>query len=423
MKRILIAFAYTTIGLLFSLLTFPLAASAQYTFPSEDQPHEGTWLQWPHDYTYGSGADYVIGSWVDMVQALHEHERVHIAVYNEEEAGNVISALNQASVDLTQVDLFTCPSDDFWARDNGPIFVHDEDGNWKVLDWGFNGWGGDTPYLLDDAVPTNIAQQIGIPHIDLSGVVLEGGAIEIDGNGTLIATRSSVTGPDRNPNLTESQIEDSLSYYLGIDQIVWLDGQFGGTEDITDQHIDAFARFANSQTLVTMNDTDLAYWLVSAGDRQIIDNLTNVSGESYTRINLPLTQNIVQTTYGQSIGYRCSYVNFYVANSTVLIPWFNDPMDAVAADILQGVFPERTIVSIDCRNIVAWGGMVHCVTQQQPAGAIWNSVPNISNTTGLSPLRDGLIFTLAGKQITNPSPGQPYFEIVNGIAVKKVQSH
>ena len=352
-----------------------LDVCAQYTMPHEESAHEGTWLQWPHNYTYGSGAEDVESSWVAMTEALSGGERVHIVAYNADEVVHITSLLQGAGVDMGQVDFQVVPNDDFWVRDNGPIFVHTDQDEWVVLDWGFNGWGGDTPFALDDVVPSTLSENLNIPVVDLSAMVLEGGAIEVDGQGTLMATRSSITGDDRNPGLTEPEIEAYLSQYLGVEQIIWLDGQFGGEEDITDQHIDGFVKFAGDHTLVTMNNADLAYWYVSAGDRNIIDQAQNAEGTLYTRVNLPLTQFPVQTTWGQSVGFRSSYVNYYVGNAVVLVPEYDDPMDEVAREIVQSLYPDRTAIGVNCQNMVLWGGMVHCVTQQQPLGAEAMSVP------------------------------------------------
>lgn len=359
--------------LLHFLALLPLALGvfpcwAQYTMPSEEFMHEGTWLQWPHNFTYGSGAEDVEASWIQMTAALTPGERVHIVAYNEDEATHITQLLENAEIDLGQVDFLLCPTDDFWVRDNGPIFVQGDNDEWVILDWGFNGWGEDAPYALDDAVPLAVAVDLDIPVIDLNAVVLEGGAIEVDGQGTLMATRSSITGDDRNPGLTESEIETYFNAYLGIQQVIWLDGQYGGNEDITDQHIDGFVKFVGGNTLVTMDDADLAYWYVSSTDRDIIDQASNANGTPYTRVNLPLTQYPVQTTWGQNLGFRSSYVNYYVGNSVVLVPAYDDPMDAVALDIVQELYPERTAFGINCQNMLQWGGMVHCVTQQQPLG-------------------------------------------------------
>jgi hypothetical protein len=205
---------------------------------------------------------------------------------------------------------------------------------------------------------------IGIPRIDLNGMVLEGGAIEHDGNGTMMATRSSVTHSSRNPSLTEAQIEDTLTTYMGITKFIWLDGVYG--QDITDMHIDGYVKFANDSTIVTMDSTDLDYWYVSGPEIDIIYNATNTSGDSYNIVIVPLTQNDVLTTIGTNLGYKGSYCNYYIANDVVLVPTYNDPNDASALAIIQGIYPNRTVIGIDVRNLYEYGGMIHCITQQQP---------------------------------------------------------
>ncbi len=389
--------------LLVNCLLF-IGASAQYSMPHEESPHEGTWLQWPHNFTYGSGAEDLEASWVDMTKALTTGERVHIIAYNVDQISDITNMLQLADVGMGQVDFQICQNDDFWVRDNGPIFVQDELGDWLILDWGFNGWGGDTPFELDDAVPSVIAGNLSIPVIDLSAMVLEGGAIEVDGQGTLMATRSSITGDDRNPGLTETEIEDYLSQYLGVQQIIWLDGEFGGAEDITDQHIDGFVKFVGNHTLVTMNDADLAYWYVGTGDRNIIDQAANTEGAPYQRVNLPLTQFPVQTTSGQNVGFRSSYVNFYVANDVVLVPEYNDPQDEVALEIIQGLYPDRIAMGINCQNMLLWGGMVHCVTQQQPLGS--GAMTMLENSSLRDHGRCIKRIDLRGREIDQVIPGQ-----------------
>lgn len=397
-----------SLSILLALMSWfnALHVTAQYSMPSEEDPHEGTWLQWPHNYTYGSGAEDVESSWIEMTVALSMGERVHIIAYNDDALSHIVTLLENAQVDMAQIDFHLCPTDDFWVRDNGPIFAEDQQGQWVVLDWGFNGWGGDAPFTLDDGVPAIAANQLGLPVIDLGAVVLEGGAIEVDGHGTLMATRSSITGEDRNPGLTEAEIETYFSTYLGVEQVIWLDGQFGGSEDITDQHIDGFVKFAGDNTMVTMSDPDLAYWYVSMGDRAIIDLAENNDGVPYTRVNLPLTENPVQTTWGQSLGFRSSYVNYYVGNTVVLVPEYNDPMDAVALGIVQELYPTRSAVGINCQNMLQWGGMVHCVTQQQPLGetslAIHGPLPALPR----GPMTHTI--DLMGREVRTPQPGQLY---------------
>lgn len=333
--------------------------------PGEDLQHEGTWLQWPHNNLYGPyyQGDVEAG-WVTMTNALQTGEMVHIVAYDEAHKTHIINELTNASVPLTNVDFHVFPTNDVWVRDNGPVFVYDENDEMHILDWGFNGWGEDVPYALCDVIPQSVSSAIGIPRIDLSAMVLEGGAVEHDGNGTMIATRSAVTHWSRNPGLTEAQIENYMSTYLGFTKFIWLDGVYG--QDITDHHIDGFVKFANDSTIVTMDSTDLDYWMVTESEMDLIYDATNVNNEPYDIVIVPLTQNNVQTTYGNDLGYKGSYCNYYIGNDAVLVPIYNDPNDAVALSIIQGLYPNRNVVGINVQNLYEYGGMTHCVTQQQP---------------------------------------------------------
>jgi len=354
--------------LLFLLIFLPLLnfAQIQYTMPSEEDQHEGTWLQWPHNFTYPPWhQEDNEPAFIEMVAALETGENVHIIVYDTNEQIHVQQALSAASIPLINVDFYIHPNDDYWARDNGPIFVYDNN-NLIILDFGFNGWGGDAPYALDNQIPTLIANDLNLPYVDLEGFVLEGGSVEIDGNGSAIMTRSSITGADRNPNLTEMQIENYLTSYLGVTNFIWLDGAFGGSLDITDMHIDGFVKFVNMNTIVTMSNSDLIYWGLSTQDISTLNSATDVNGNPYSFITLPLTQNNVTTSWGGNVNFKGSYVNYYVANDAVLVPIYNDPNDSSALSIIQTLYPSKTIVGIDCSNMYYEGGMVHCVTQQQP---------------------------------------------------------
>jgi len=402
--------------LLQSVIVF--AQETQYTMPAEEALHEGTWLQWPHDYTYQFGASDFEPAWIAMTEALITGENVHIVAYNETEKNHIENVLSIAGVSMENVDIIIAPNDDFWVRDNGPIFVYDEDSVVHITDWGFNGWGNDTPYELCDEVPNLIATQLNIPLIDLSAMVLEGGAIELDGAGTMMATKSSITASDRNPNLSIEEIENYMTTYLGLTNFIWLEGMFGGWEDITDQHIDGFAKFHGTKTIVTMNEDDLDYWYVSAQDIYTLYNTTQANGDSYDYVYLPLTDNNVITTWGQNLGYRSGYVNYYIANSVVLVPNYNDAQDELANTIIQGLYPEKTVVGIDSRNMLANGGMVHCITQQQPQ--FLNPI-GLQETPHLSKGRVDRIIDVLGRDVINPKENTLYFYIFeNGLVEKKV---
>lgn len=351
-----------------------------YTMPHENEPHEGTWLQWPHQYEYGVAyRNSLDATWVAMTAALVNGEKVHIIAYNNTEKNRIINLLTTASVPLTNVDFYIFQTNDVWVRDNGPIFVRDGSGNLKIEDWGFNGWGGKYNYNLCNQIPTSVGTSISMPVINLNSIMTnEGGAVELDGNGVLLACRSSIISQSpansvRNPGMTQSQAETIFSQYLGVTKFIWLDGNVGDPNDVTDFHIDGFAKFVNDSILITMNNADLTYWGASATDIATLYGASNTSSQVYTKVYVPLTQNNVVTTSMVNLGYKGSYINFYVANGVVLVPNYNDPNDAVANAIIQGQYPGRTVIGIDVRNLYENGGMVHCVTQQQP----------LSTTTGL----------------------------------------
>jgi agmatine deiminase len=343
------------------------AQTGQRLMLDEAAPHEGTWLQWPHQYTYGmSYRRSLDATWVAMTRALVYSEKVHIVAYNTTEKTRIISLLTAAGVSLTNVDFLIRRTNDVWVRDNGPLFVFDENHQLIIEDWGFNGWGYDTPYAQDDGVPGAVANQLKMPRVDLNDVVLEGGAIEVDGKGVLMATRSSILEPERNPEMTQTELEAVLTENLGVRKFIWLNGAPGGQEDITDMHIDGFARFGPNGTLVTLRSADLSYWGVSAADVRTLAGASDINGTPYRFVYLPLTANNVVTTSGYNIGSKGSYTNYYVANTVVLVSIYNDPNDAAALSIIQQLYPERAVIGIDVRNLYRWGGMVHCVTQQQP---------------------------------------------------------
>ncbi len=345
-----------------------------YTMPEESETHEGTWLQWPHQFQYGVAyRNSLDQTWVSMTKALVSSEKVHIVAYNQTEKDRVIGLLNAANVALSNVDFKIYKTDDVWVRDNGPIYAKDKNGNLVVEDWGFNGWGQKTDdqsglaigFLNCNTIPAKIAADQSKTLIDLNSTMInEGGSIEIDGNGTLMACKSSVLNKNRNSGMTQTQAEAIFTKYLGATNFVWLDGQAG--LELTDQHIDGFARFGNATTIVTMEQNDLLDYDVKQSDINKLLSAKNKNGVAYAFLKLPLTKNNVVTTNGTKLGYKGSYINYYIANNKVLVPNYNDSNDAVANAKIQALYPTRAVVGIDVRNLYENGGMVHCVTQQQP---------------------------------------------------------
>ncbi len=331
-----------------------------YIFPAEDENHEGTWLTWPHDKTYGYGTrDELEPIWIAMTEVISRGENVHIIAYNETEKRHIDSVLKKSKTDMGKIDYFIFPTDDTWIRDNGPIFVRDSNDSLVISNWNFNGWGEKCPYNKDNMIPSLIGNTLDIPIIDID-MVLEGGSIETDGNGTCISTLSAVVNPNRNPGLDISEIENYLSTYMGFKNFIWLEGVIG--LDITDFHIDGFVKMIDEKTILTFSKSDLIEeWALPENDYKILKSAVNSNGEPYSLEIVPLTAKNVK-----GLDYKGSYLNYYIANNVVLVPNYSDENDSIANDIISRFYPDREVIGIDITALFKYGGMIHCVTQQQP---------------------------------------------------------
>ena len=344
----------------------PTPASLGFRMPAEWEPHAATWLSWPHKEASWPGYfEPIPAIWVAMTRALVPHERVNILVNDATMRRAVGDQLRAAGVPLDRITVHEIRTDDAWARDHGPTFVTRSAGGRTELaavDWIYNAWGGKyPPWDNDNAVPQQIATQIGIRRFE-PGIVLEGGSIDVNGRGTLLTTEACLLNPNRNPELAREQIEQYLRDYLGVRHILWLgDGIVG---DDTDGHIDDLARFVDPLTVVTVLETDPHdenYDRLQANYARL-RTMTDQDGRPLRIVTLPMPAPV----YCEDQRLPASYANFYIANGVVLVPVFDDPNDAPALEILQGLFPSRRVVGIEAREMV-WGlGACHCVTQQEP---------------------------------------------------------
>lgn len=358
-----------------------------YTFPGEWEEHEGTWLIWPHNngIIAPEYVDMIDDIWVTMTKALHTGERVHIVAYDDDERACITTLLEAAGVDMSQVDFVLAETDQFWARDCGPMFAFDSEGKPAILDWGYNGYGRidkfgpDVPeellwelpefareeylenYVKDDVLAQNIATAIGVGCVNLGGFILEGGAIENDGCGTIITTESCILNENRNPGITREDAEEYFEKYLGATNVIWLEGS--PDEDITDGHIDGLVRFADASTIVTMTEEDYyeTYDYTPEGDYEKVVNGKNAKGQKYRIVTLPITAEEVEW-----LGWRANYLNYYAGNDVVLVPVYEDVMDAEALRILGELYPGKEIIPVNGGILAVIGGGIHCVTQQQP---------------------------------------------------------
>jgi agmatine/peptidylarginine deiminase len=337
--------------------------------PAEWEPQSGVQLTWPHAGTdWASRLDAVEPVFAAIGSAIARHESLLAVCQDTDHRAHVLQLLTRAGADLDRVQLGIAPADDTWARDHGPITVL-EDGQPLLLDFIFNGWGGKFPAERDNLLTRSLATQgrFGAVPVQQVDLVLEGGSIESDGAGTIMTTSQCLLTPTRNPNLSREAIERMLREQLGADRILWLDhGHLEG--DDTDGHIDTLARFCDATTIAYVECSDGAdsqYAELSRMAEQLA-LFRQSTGEPYTLLPLPLPAPILDE--GRRLA--ATYANFLVTNGQVLVPVYEDPADAVALERLGAAFPGRSVVGIDCRELIRQGGSLHCLTMQFPLGVL-----------------------------------------------------
>jgi len=342
--------------------------------PAEWERHEGTWLQWPQDKVYKGYELKLERIWLNMVEALHEHENVHLIVNGEKQQDHIADQLLYHGIGLKNIHFHIIPTNDVWGRDNGPIFVINNTGDVAITDWDFNGWGDRFPYDLDDKVPARIGEQLGI-HVFKPSMVLEAGGVEVNGNGTFMATRTSIIDPYRNPGMSQSEIEEVLSQYLGVNHFIWLTGAGRGEcdewGDETDSHIDIVARFTNESTILYNGTTNLSdpRWRMLNKSYEELKAATTESGKPLTLVPLPLPevhQTTTMTDWRKNSFSDAAYSNYLIANNVVLVPVYGHANDHSALDIIAEQFPGREVIGIEVVALIEHGGAIGCVTQPQP---------------------------------------------------------
>ena len=338
--------------------------------PPEWAPHDATWLSWPHKESSWPGKFSPVPDVFARIAALLcRYEEVHINVLGPEmevEAGERIKNLVTDEALLQRLFFHRIPTDDAWCRDHGPnyVFRHSTGRLEKVvLDWDFNAWGGKyEPYDNDAAVAERVAVQQGLPVVSPE-MVLEGGAIDVNGKGLLLTTETCLLNPNRNPSMTKVEIERKLAYYLGIEKVLWLKDGIAG--DDTDGHVDDMARFVDEKTaVIAVEDKpgDENFEILQENYR-LLQECTDSGGRPLQVVKLPMPDPV----YYANERLPASYANFYIANRQVLVPTYRCANDSVALDILKRCFPSREVRGIDCTDLV-WGlGAVHCVTHEEPA--------------------------------------------------------
>lgn len=331
-----------------------------HRWPAEWETHRATWLSWPHNRETWPGAfDAAIAEYQEFARTIARYEDVNIVATGE--------ALCHAEITMdghSNVTVFDIPTNDAWIRDHGPIFLVDANGSKQgpsqptLLDFEYNAWGEKYPPFQDDnLVPKRIADKTGYGRV-AAPFVLEGGAVDGNGNGIVLTTQSCLLNSNRNPTLTKNDVENLLRRYLLVDHVLWLEGDISG--DDTDGHIDQIARFVAEDTILYCSDGKSE---VLQSNLSLIDEFSKQTGFELNAIRLPMPQ----ARYFQKMRVPASYANFYILNNAVIVPAFGDVNDDVARKVIGQHFPTRETISLNATSIAVGLGAFHCLTQQQPA--------------------------------------------------------
>ena len=353
----------------------PTPSSLGYRMPAEWEPHAATWLAWPHNRTDWPGKfDAIPWVFADIVRHLARVEDVHLIVASAAEKQKAYAILSRSQTDLKGVKFHLWPTNRIWTRDSGPIFIKNaQTGSVALTNWRFNAWAKYPDWKHDNQLPERIARKLGLERFTpvIQGkarpyhVVLEGGSLDVNGQGLMLSTEECHLSKvqQRNPGLSQRDLEQLFFAYLGVEKVIWLGRGIVG--DDTHGHVDDISRFVAIDTVVTAVEPSRG----DANFEPLQENLrrlrtsTNLQGSKLQIIELPLPRAVI--FHGQRL--PASYANFFIANDLVLVPTFNDPNDRIALNILADVFPRREVVGIHCRDFI-WGlGAIHCMTQQQPA--------------------------------------------------------
>lgn len=337
-----------------------------FVMPAEWQRHTAIWLAWPYDpTTFPDRVERVEQTYVQIVKEIHESEEVNLFVIDEPTKKKATAMFKQAGIDLSRVHIYVSDYADVWFRDYGPIFVKNPRHELAMIHWEFNSWGEKYETLLKDKeIPEVINKDMRLRCFK-PGIVLEGGSIDVNGEGTLLTTEQCLLNSNRNPHLNKQKIEQYLSEFLGVRHFIWL--KRGILGDDTDGHIDDLARFVNPTTIVCAyeDDSNDADYDALKENYDLLRKSVDQDGNPLTIIKLPMPK------VESDEGYRlpASYTNFYIGNTKVLVPVFDHPNDQKALSILQDLFPTRKVVGICCRDLVYGFGTLHCISQQQPCPA------------------------------------------------------
>ncbi len=332
-------------------------AEDEFTMPAEWGPHSGCLISWPcREPTWHGHFEDAKMAYSAVIKAIDRFDPVTVLAdpATAEEARRRLG---------TEAKIVEVALDDSWSRDNGPIFVRRKDNKLALVNFRFNGWGNKCPWEKDDRLPVLLAERLRIRRYD-APMVLEGGAISVDDNGTLLTTEQCLLNANRNPGMSREGIERVLAGYLGIRKVVWL--ARGVEEDMTDGHVDGVAGFAMPHVVLaahTSDDSDPNYQNLEENLARL-ESATDAKGRSLEVVRMVQPRPMLVG----KVSITPSYVNLYFANGALVFPTYGIREDNLAREILASLFPEREIVGVRCEHISIGGWDVHCITQQLPAG-------------------------------------------------------
>jgi agmatine deiminase len=341
-----------------------------FRMPAEWEKHRATWIAWPHlESDWPDKFETIPWVYVEIVRALARSEKVEILCESEDAISDIREKLALSGIAENSYNLHLVPTNRSWLRDSGPTFVKSETGEVLLTDWQFNAWAKYDNYNFDVKVPEAIEKITGLKRVQVSTdkkpwVVLEGGSIDVDGQGTMLTTKECLLSDVqcRNPGFVAKDYEKLFADYLGIKKTIWLERGFAG--DDTHGHVDDICRFvAPGKVLLAFEEDKSDYnYQVSVENFEILQNSTDANGKKLEVIKLPVPRPII---FGEE-RLPASYANFYIANKTVLVPTFNDPADLQALKIIAECFPDREVIGISSVDLVLGQGTFHCLSQQEP---------------------------------------------------------
>ena len=335
-----------------------------YFFPAEWHPQVATWLSFPvNKDTWEDRFEKIWPSYFELIKTISLSQKVRINVADENARRLIENRIPESGIDPVQVELFPFATNDSWCRDHGPAFLINKFNDSRmIVDWEYNAWGGKyPPFDRDNAIPRQIAGALQLPVVS-PGIVMEGGSVEFNGKGTVLTSRSCLLNKNRNPRLSQAQIEEFLCHFYGVEQVLWVEDGIVG--DDTDGHIDDTVRFINEDTVITVveankNDENHA---ILYENLKLLKKMRLPDGKQLNIVEIQMPEPV----YSDGLRLPASYANFLITNGHVIVPTYRSENDDKALEIIQQCFKDRVVKGIDSTEII-WGlGSFHCLSQQEP---------------------------------------------------------